>query len=268
MKQTRSIARTYPPGVRVVDGFPLPAGGAGEGDGGEGGDGGGFGDGGGSGAGSGSGEGGGTGTGGEGGGEGSSREGDGQSDLQQQALDAIAALQKTGAEIPDALTAAVNQLKDARGEAANYRTKLRDVESKQEQHDQTMQALAKALGLDGDGDGNEPDPQQLQQSLTEKDAALRTQTIELSAFKAAPKHQADPQALLDSRSFIDAAAKLDPDGEKFTEELDALVKSTVEANPKLKASQAPAKGGADHTGGTGDQSAKTLEDAVTARMGG
>lgn len=134
------------------------------------------------------------------------------------------------------------QLKKARDDAAGYRTKLRDVEAKQQQTDDVLGGIAKALGLTAD---DTPDPDQLQAQLQQRDNDLKTKTIELAVYRQAAQAEASPDALLDSRSFIDKAATLDPTADDFATQLDAAIEQAVEANPTLKARQAQASGSSD-----------------------
>lgn len=227
----------------------------GDGDGGDGGDGG---------AGDGTGDGDGDGApAGDGDGDGT---GDGEpTPLQQQALDAIEQLRSAGTEIPQALEAAVNELRTARSEAADYRTKLRDVETKQQQTDQTLQQLAAALGVasNGNGNGDPPDPADLQKTIDQTSAENRRLRVMNALGDVLDKHGADrvlTRAVLNEQGVID---DLDPTADDFQEKLDKAVVKALEGNPKLKAGQAPGKSGAEHNGGGGGPAKpKNLRDAV------
>lgn len=217
----------------------------------------------GTGAGSGEGQNGSTGEGqtGEGGGEGASS-GEGPT-LEQEAQAAIQQLKDAGQEIPDALSKAVKELADARREAAGYRTGRNELRT---EFDNLKTGLAKALGLD-DGE-DPPDPEALQAQLAERDATLKQQQVELAAFKAAGRHGANPDALLDSRSFLDKAAKLDPAAEDFTSKLDDTIKQALEANANLKATPGGGRNGGPAQGprsGAGS-APKSLEESVAARL--
>lgn len=152
-------------------------------------------------------------------------------------------------------------ISDTRTEAAQHRTGKTAAEQKQAD---LMEGLAKVLGLKQD----EPlDPAKLQQTVSEKDAALRARDVELAAWQAADRAGAKAAALLDSRSFVETVSKLDPAADDFTTKLDAAVKAAVDANPLLKAGQAPARGGSEFPGGPGGDSKPTsLQDAIAARM--
>lgn len=172
--------------------------------------------------------------------------------LQQQALDAIEQLKATGAEIPEALSAAVNELRDARSEAASYRTQLRDVQEEQNSTKTKLDGIAKALGLNGDGD--DADPDQLQQALTQREAENRRLRVVNALGDVLAKHNADPlltRAVLREQGVLD---ELDPDDDEFADKLDTVVKTAVETNPKLVSTGQP---------GAADQGARNLDTAVT-----
>lgn len=166
-----------------------------------------------------------------------------------------------------------------RNEAASRRVREKEQETAAEQarreKQELIDAFAKAAGLKED-DGP-PDPEQLTKQLTEaqkqaqdRDAELRTLRIERAAEKAARTHQADVDALLDSRSFAQKLANLDPSDGGFADALDELVKTTVESNPKYKATgPAPAASSADFSSGTGEKRKRPsgLFDAVSRTYG-
>lgn len=221
-----------PSGIPV---WPI-AGAAGEGEGqgdGQGGEGSGQGQGEGSGQGDGAGDGHPSGQGsGEGSGQGEGHgQGEGQpSPLEQQAQEAIDQLKQAGQEVPQALERAVSEFRNARREAANYRTQSKE---QQQQQADAMRQLAKAFGIEV-ADDEPPDPKQLQSQIEQSQSSERQARVELAAYRKAGTHGADPDALLDSRTFLDQVAKLDPNANDFDGQLDAAVKASVEANPKLK----------------------------------
>lgn len=122
------------------------------------------------------------------------------------------------------------------------------------------QTLGKALGLIKDGE-EKPDPAKLTQQITETAAEAKQAKTELAVFKAAAKHGADADALLDSRSFLAKLKDIDPSD---TKAIDTAIKDAVKDNPKLKAVLAAGQSGADFSGGSGEN-AKTA--ASKARPG-
>ncbi|WP_214317049.1 DUF7239 family protein [Nonomuraea sediminis] len=171
-------------------------------------------------------------------------------------------------------------IKDTRAEAADYRSKLKDAqkaadeatgqqgpsadEVTQQVKTDFAQQIAKALGLVAEEE-KPLDPQQVIDTLTaerdttakERDAEKerhRRALIELAVHRASQKVGADPDALLDSRSFLKAVRDMDPDADDFSTSLTDTIQTAVENNPKFKAAtQAgpPARSGGEFTGGPG-----------------
>ncbi|WP_336214395.1 hypothetical protein [Nonomuraea sp. LPB2021202275-12-8] len=178
---------------------------------------------------------------------------------------------------------AQKELRRARTDAVNYRTKLAEAQQTadaatkaqgppaEELMASAQQELAtkigKALGLVAEEE-KPPDPQEIINRLTserdttaqERDAEKdlhRRAMVELAVHKASGKLGADAEALLDSRSFLRAINDFDPTTEGFQTSLDEAITSAIEANPKFKAMSAagpPARSGGDFTGGSGGRS--------------
>lgn len=130
-------------------------------------------------------------------------------------------------------------------------------------------ALAVALGLAPE-DGP-PDPVKLaeelertraqhQTELSQRDAAVRQQAVELAVLRTAGSHGGNGDALLDSRSFMAKVNGLDPSAEDFAEQLGDAIKAAVEAGPQYKAPAAASPGSGS---GAGQKPAATV-----ARSGG
>lgn len=148
-----------------------------------------------------------------------------------------------------------------RDEAASHRVKAKDAETK---HTQTLDAIAKALGLASD---ETPDPAKLTEQLTASQAEARTLKVERALGKAAHTHGADEDLLAAVLAHKGKLGNLDPTAADFATTVDALVKETVAANPKLRATgQGPARSGGDHTGGTGQATQpQSVDDFRKAR---
>jgi hypothetical protein len=116
------------------------------------------------------------------------------------------------------------------------------------------------------------DPDKLAQQLTTSQAKARQSAVELAVYRAAGKHSADADALLDSRGFLKHVEDLDPDADDFATKVGDAIKAAVESNPKLKAATTPAppaRSGTDMSGrGEGARKPTSLADAVAARMRG
>ena len=148
-------------------------------------------------------------------------------------------------------------IRDTRGEAANHRTKAKDAETK---HAGTLDAIAKALGLKGDD--KPTDPAKLAEDLaTEREQGQQART-ELAVFRAAGKHGADPDKLLDSRAFAAKLAKVDPTDSK---KINDLIKAAVEDNPSYKTAAPPPASGAPMGGKPPGKKPSSIEAAVAAR---
>lgn len=93
-----------------------------------------------------------------------------------------------------------------------------------------------------------PDPDELARQLEQQRADAQTARAELTVFRAAAQHGADPNRLLDSRAFMQELEKID------TADADAvgkLIKTTVEKNEHLRAAAPPARRSSpEHIGGT------------------
>lgn len=157
-------------------------------------------------------------------------------------------------EFPEAAQAMIREL---RRENGNYRTAKKAAEETaatagDEAKQSLIQDLGKALGLIDDGDqGNDaPTTEDLTRQISETQDAHRATRVELAVYRNASEHEADPDALLDSRSFLQEVADLDPDDREFSSKIGSAIKAAAEKNPKLKlAGQAPGRSGGQVNGG-------------------
>ena len=159
-------------------------------------------------------------------------------------------------------------IRDARGEAADRRTKLTAAEQQQQE---IVKAFAKAAGIELPGDNETPDPAKLAEQLSTEQARARQAQIDLTVYQTASKHLGDPVALLDSRTFQAKVAALDPSAGDFQTKVDAAIKEAVDANPKLKAGRAPGASTIPNAGGPGEdgtpRTPKPLDQAVAGHYG-
>jgi hypothetical protein len=220
------------------------------------------------GAGDGQGDGAGTGDNGHGGNDGGTGTG-GQSDAdtgQQQQGSADAGPSPSGEG--NAMRAVREEAKQAKAAARELRAQLQALQAENTRRDQETAArnlaLAKALGLATD---EPPDPAQLARELEAAKAQTtaeveraqkreRELTVELELLKQARRHGADPEMLVDSRSFMQTLGKLDPASEDFATDLGDAIKTAVEKNPgfKLTTTTTPPAGNGDG-GGNGPSNA-------------
>lgn len=200
---------------------------------------------------------------------GSSDSGDGGQSLEADARAAIDALKQAGADIPAALTKAVDELAQARKDAGRYRTERNGSATEVKALQDQMTAIAKKLGIE---DAKDPSAvaEAAQARADQLEAENRQLKVSQALTTAARSKGADADALSDSRSFMATVEKLDPSDDKFTEALEAAVEKAVKDNPKLKAQAA--RSGNDLNGGggggTNGDRPKSLVDAVTARYAG
>ncbi|WP_327335857.1 hypothetical protein OG384_04285 [Streptomyces sp. NBC_01324] len=163
-------------------------------------------------------------------------------------------------------------------DAEKAKREAAEAQVKKVQQDQAdfVKKMATLFGVETD-EAKPPTPEELAQQLAEEqtrtkasDDRARQTTVELAVYKTASKHGGDPDALLDSRSFANAIAKLDPADNGFDAAVGSAVKAAVEANSKL-AAKAPKQepeptpaGGAPMDGAGGGK--RQLGAADAARM--
>lgn len=152
--------------------------------------------------------------------------------------------------VEDLPEGAQKMIRELREEAGTNRTKAKTAEQQAAaERQELIDGIARALNLKQDD--APPDPTALQQAVTERESRIgsletrvREQDVELAAWRAATTAGANVTALLDSRSFVSAIAKLDPAGDDFAGHLDAAVKAALTANPTLRADRVLSAGAA------------------------
>lgn len=146
---------------------------------------------------------------------------------------------------------AQRELERARKDAARYRQERSDAaDQAKADADARLQAVLQAAGIDtGDGDDPEKAAAADRQAREQAEADARTARVELAVFRAAADKGADAAALLDSRSFLDRVADLDPTD---ADAIGTAIGEHVQAHPRLAVTQAATRSSADFTGGSGD----------------
>ncbi|WP_128977277.1 hypothetical protein [Streptomyces roseicoloratus] len=145
-----------------------------------------------------------------------------------------------------------------RKEAAQWRTKLRESEQAQEARFTGLMDQLKAAGIKL---GDKPDAEQLQASLTAAQSERREALLRAALYETASEHGANPSALRDSVSFLESIKDIDPTDSAA---LVAAAKAALTANPTLSAAPAgPARGGADLSGGGGNEPRQLTEDDLS-----
>jgi hypothetical protein len=99
-------------------------------------------------------------------------------------------------------------------------------------------ALARALGV---APKEPPTPAQLNEQLSASRAEAaaereraRATAVELAVLRAAARHQADGDALLDSASFMQRIGHLDPGAGNFSEQVTEAIEAAARINPACK----------------------------------
>jgi hypothetical protein len=145
-----------------------------------------------------------------------------------------------------------------RKENAGWRTKLRESETAQETRYNGLIDQLKAAGIKL---GDKPDADALQASLTAAQSERHTALLRAALYETAAEHGANPAALRDSVSFLDSVRDIDPNDAAA---LVAAAKAATAANPSLAAAPAgPARGGADLSGGGGNEPRQLTEDDLS-----
>ncbi|WP_188197225.1 hypothetical protein [Nonomuraea sp. SYSU D8015] len=172
-------------------------------------------------------------------------------------------------------------VRDARKEAGDYRAMLKQAQKEAEEaaakkgpspeevtaqvREEFAQQIGKALGLVADEQAEKLTPEQVIEKLTsEKDQTAkerdqererhRRALVELAVHRQGLKMGADPDALLDSRSFVKKIRDLDPDSDDFGTKLGEVIQLAIDENPKYKAasmSGPPTRSGGEFAGGPG-----------------
>ncbi|MFD9920647.1 hypothetical protein ACFWXR_14335 [[Kitasatospora] papulosa] len=155
-----------------------------------------------------------------------------------------------------------------KAQARKHEDRSKNTTTELQRQSALLAQLAEKAGIKLD-DGK-PDPEKLTQQLTATQGKARQSAVELAVYRAASKHAADPDALLDSRGFLQQVDDLDPDADDFTTRVGDAIKAAVDSNPKLKTAPAPpARSGTEMSGrGEGTRKPTNLADAVAARMRG
>lgn len=140
---------------------------------------------------------------------------------------------------------AARALENARNSEKNEKQKRQAAEIAIKEMQEKLSSL---LGLEKD---QKPDMDAVARELTVAKEEKKRYMIELAAYKASVKADVNPDALLDSRSFISKVADLDPTSDTFDTDIAQAVSAAVEANPLLKTvPDTPAVSGGDFSSGT------------------
>lgn len=141
------------------------------------------------------------------------------------------------------------RVKRANAQAAKYRTDLRAAQDSLAEQGKTLAALAAVFNPGS----TETDPAAQLANITTEAEGLRSTVTQLQAelmvFTLAGEHNANPTALLDSRTFANTLHGLDPTADDYRTQVADAIKAAVAANANLQtAGQGPSRGGAAGAG--------------------
>lgn len=176
------------------------------------------------------------------------------------------ATQDPSAQSIDALPDwAQKEIKTAREYAARQRREARAAKDANEQQTEMVNKLMQALKAAGLPVGDEePDPAQVADQLTRAQSDAKAKAVELAVYRAAAKAGVDGDALLDSRSFLDSLASLNPADGGFTQAVEDAIKGSGDRFKTQPPKAAPTKSGGDFNGAPNAK--RQLTEADVARM--
>jgi hypothetical protein len=182
-----------------------------------------------------------------------------QNDKQDQSQSDDKGLPKPGSDEFAQLSPATQaEIRKLRNENQNIRARAKTAEDSQAE---LLKKLAEALGLSKDGD--KPDPDQLTAELTKAQEAQKRSDLAVKVLRLAPKAGANPDAMVESDSFMTTALAL---GSVPDAELIELIKSTVAEKSWMKAQTSATRSGGDMAGGQppGEKKYATPADRLRA----
>lgn len=178
-----------------------------------------------------------------------------------------------------------NLIAKARQEAAAARQGKTTEAQRATEATQRLEGVLKALGLNTDGSTATASPEDIAKQMQERAAVAEERAaaeadrawgaeVKLQIHKLASKCGADPDALIDSKSFVDSLDDIaddDPSAPQFREALTKKIVAAVSTNPSLRAQRgAPARMGADITGSGGGNEGRprNLREAFARQANG
>ena len=124
----------------------------------------------------------------------------------------------------------IQNLRNEKGDPAKVAELEGKVTELQTAQQAQLDAIAKALGLKSDD--APPDPDALAAQVQAEQAKAREAAVQLAVYRNAATHEANPDALLDSASFLATLADVDPTDATA---VGNAIKAALEKNPALKA---------------------------------
>lgn len=135
------------------------------------------------------------------------------------------------------------RIQRANRQAANYRAQLREAEKARDEANAVLQRLQKAItGEDGESGQDAAELAQRVEALTN---TVTEQQAQLLVYELAATHNANPVALLDSRSFMATLTGLDPNSDTYRTEVADAIKDAVTKNAAYRIGQGSSRGGGE-----------------------
>lgn len=122
-------------------------------------------------------------------------------------------------------------VKEALDNSRKWETRAKGNKTKADQLDSLVEAIT------GKKD-DQLDPDELKGQLSAARRETRATKVENAILKGAGKHHANPALLVDSRSFMDSVADLDPSADDFAKNVDEAIRKAVENNEAFKVAAA------------------------------
>ena len=141
----------------------------------------------------------------------------------------------------------LRELERTRKEAATHRVSKNEANKKVEELTKQFNNIKKHLGLGDD----EQDPEKLKAEVSRIQADLRQERMRNAFHRVAGKAGADIELTWAMLFASGDLSNIEGDGDELDRAIEERVKAAIAANPKLKASQMPSKGGGDFSGNGG-----------------
>ena len=172
---------------------------------------------------------------------------------------------------------AQRMIRELRSENAKTRVNAKESaaeEAREAARTELTKEFGKLLGYESGDEDETPTVDDLTSQLTSEREATRSAILELEIYKAAGEHKLDPEALLDSRKFMEEIAELDPSGKDFSDSVSSILDSAAKSGRYKTLGQVPPQSNSsDHpqrkTSGSGGEnlSSSELADLVVKRRG-
>lgn len=128
-------------------------------------------------------------------------------------------------------------LESERTRANNAEKQARDLKTQLEDNTSKIDGILSALGIKD----KDVDPDALARDLATERSTRSALAVENAVLRLAGRNGADPEALVDSRSFMEEVGKLDPADSDFSTRLTDAIKAKVDQSPSFRVQQVKQK---------------------------